>query len=159
MIVLKEIFSYDTISIGNEFDNFGYPYCYTSSNGLHIATTNEDIDAYLKYPSNVSGSHDCQEYKQSFPLEQNIAPLGLTFLNTSCILIAERGAFGKGTEHGYKISAVDFKNRQFSNYRSYMTGFASNTSVYGRPVDIARHNNQIFISDDFANVVYRLTVK
>jgi glucose/arabinose dehydrogenase len=41
--------------------------------------------------------------------------------------------------------------------RDFLTGFLTDQGVIGRPVDVAEADDAIYISDDYAGVIYRVT--
>lgn len=95
------------------------------------------------------------------------APLGLRFLKNDKLpkeyinsaLVALHGSWNSAIKVGYKVVAISHDKISNKYIESdFITGFLKNGIVRGRPVDIIEgKNNDIFISDDFAGMIYRVT--
>ena len=49
---------------------------------------------------------------------------------------------------------------RITNYTPFITGFMQNEETFGRPVAFAElADGSLLISDDFANVIYRVSAK
>lgn len=93
------------------------------------------------------------------------APLGITFLrniNTppayrNSALVALHGSWNRSAPDGYKVVSLHWGESGIES-RDFLTGFLQNDDVSGRPVDIAQGpNGDIYISDDFAGAIYRVS--
>lgn len=109
-------------------------------------------------------------------LQAHSAPLGLAFIPATAdfpkeywhdLLVAYHGSWNKTDPTGYKI--VRFKLDENGNYlgadstgspqaEDFISGWlTSDGEVLGRPVDILIKDGAIYISDDKAGVIYKIT--
>ena len=138
--LLGDEFPPDEIIIVRKGKHYGWPYC----NGDRIPDP------------------DFGEDKQEFctvtqpplvPLQAHSAPLGLRFIGGN-LLVAYHGSWNRSIPTGYKIVAIDPETREVSDW---ITGWLVQGKAWGRPVDVIEgQNGDIFISDDFAGVIYRV---
>ncbi len=103
-------------------------------------------------------------------LGAHVAPLGLSF-NTSkrfpaeywhSLFVAEHGSWNRSRKSGYRVIEVRFKNTRVESVRPFITGWldVKTDSAWGRPVDILElKDGSMLISDDYADVIYRVTHK
>ncbi len=91
------------------------------------------------------------------------APLGFRFLRKPppgferSALVALHGSWNRSTPDGYKVAALHWANDGKIEERDFLTGFLSDKGVIGRPVDVAEAPSAIYISDDYAGAIYRVT--
>jgi glucose/arabinose dehydrogenase/cytochrome c551/c552 len=93
------------------------------------------------------------------------APLGMHFLRhaipgfpQNTALVALHGSWNRSTPDGYKVVALRFQPDGSVKEEPFMTGFEENGNVIGRPVDVAQGpNGEIYVSDDYAGAIYRVT--
>jgi hypothetical protein len=75
------------------------------------------------------------------------------------MLVAYHGSWNRSTPTGYKI--VRFRLDESGKYlgrEDLVTGWLTGDGALGRPVDILiKPDRTIFISDDKAGVIYRMT--
>ncbi|MGZ5818160.1 MAG: PQQ-dependent sugar dehydrogenase [Burkholderiaceae bacterium] len=130
--------------------NFGYPYCH----GGTIA----DPEFGSKYP--------CDSFT---PPTQNLGPhvasLGMRFYTGkqfpseyhNQIFIAEHGSWNRSKKIGYRISVVKLNGDKALSYAPFATGWLSNETPWGRPVDVLTlPDGSLLISDDYAGAIYRI---
>ncbi|HRD68808.1 MAG TPA: PQQ-dependent sugar dehydrogenase [Legionella sp.] len=93
------------------------------------------------------------------------APLGLTFIKNpdsplyGKALIALHGSWNSSVKVGYKVIALSFANGKIVS-QDFITGFLKDGKVIGRPVHIAEgKEGELYLSDDFNGVIYRITTK
>lgn len=132
--------------------HFGYPYCHGG-----------DI-----LDPEFGASKTCDTYEKPVAkLGPHVAPLGLIFYtgeqfpNTykNQLFIAEHGSWNRDKKIGYRIKHV---NPIDSSQQVFIEGWLNDETqdVWGRPVDIeALPDGSLLISDDFADVIYRLQYK
>jgi glucose/arabinose dehydrogenase len=132
----------DEVNILRE-GNFGWPYCY--GNNIHDPTT----------ASFRGASSNCDGMIPSYiDLQAHSAPLGLAFWQDS-LLVAFHGSWNRSTPTGYKIVKINPETKQTEDF---LTGWLQNGQALGRPVDIlVKDDKELYISDDKAGVVYKLT--
>jgi len=136
--------------------HFGYPYCHQGD------TPDPDFGS----------KRNCNEFIAPVQnLGAHVAPLGCEFYTASMfpekfkqmIFIAEHGSWNREKKSGYKISLVEIAEDQSSKaYTDFATGWLDDESddVWGRPVDIEwMPDGSMLVSDDFADVIYRISYK
>ncbi len=151
----------DEVNLIQSGNHYGWPYCY----GQDTAD-----------PGFIDRADYCQNdvIPSAYEIKAHSAPLGLTFVPEASeeplvnfpneladnFLIALHGSWNRTIPTGYKIVRIDpeANNGQIFNF---ITGWLdSNGDVWGRPVGVGFDNNNImFISDDKAGVIYRVTYK
>ncbi|HSW89693.1 MAG TPA: PQQ-dependent sugar dehydrogenase [Patescibacteria group bacterium] len=135
----------DEINIFSEGGNYGWPNCY----GDKVFDTK-------------GASHDSSVCANTIPpvykIPAHSAPLGLTFDPDGNLLVAYHGSWNRSVPDGYKIVKLTVKGNSITGSQDFITGFISGNAVIGRPVDVEydSHDN-LFISDDKAGVIYRVT--
>ena len=133
--------------------HYGYPYCH----GGDIS----DPEFGSKYP--------CDDFvKPVQNLGPHVAPLGLKFYDGNMfpdeykgdVFIAEHGSWNRTKKIGYRISRVKIENNKSLGYEPFIYGWLEKdkNDAWGRPVDIVfLEDGSMLISDDYANVIYRVT--
>lgn len=155
----------DEINIIEQDKNYGWPVCY----GKNIHDNNFDKNTYIRNP--------CMEPFETpshIDIPAHSAPLGLAFVPEEGwpedywynALVAYHGSWNRSVPTGYKI--VRYKLDAQGKYlgeEDFITGWLNNPptggdSALGRPVDILiQPGGTIFISDDKAGVIYKVTRK
>lgn len=131
----------ETVVILKEAKHYGWPYCY--GNRLTDAEINKNNSKF-----------DCSKTEPPIlQFQAHSAPLGLDFLGTD-LLVAYHGSWNRSVPTGYKV--VKFAN---GTEQDFITGWYSDGEVWGRPADILvkKDTGEIFISDDKAGAIYKLT--
>ncbi|MCB0700550.1 MAG: sorbosone dehydrogenase family protein [Chitinophagales bacterium] len=131
--------------------NFGYPYCHGGD---------------IRDPD-FGDQHDCSEFTPPVQkLGPHVASLGVKFYTGNMfpasykgqILIAEHGSWNRTTPIGYRVTMVTLNGNNAVSYEPLAEGWLKNGNAWGRPVDILQlKDGSILVSDDFANVIYRIT--
>ncbi len=133
--------------------HFGYPYCHQGD---------------FKDPE-FGDKRSCDEFTAPAQnLGAHVAPLGIEFYTGKSfpekyakqIFIAEHGSWNRSKKSGYQISLLTLENNKVASYEPFITGWvdAAADSVWGRPVDIEwMPDGSMLISDDYANVIYRVS--
>jgi len=144
----------DEINFIEEGKNYGWPICY----GKNIHDTDFDKNVYIRNP--------CMEPFETpslVDLQAHSAPLGLVFYNGTAfpnqyqgkLFVTYHGSWNRQVPTGYKIVMIDLND--FS-VKDFATGWLQNSSVIGRPVDIANApDGSLFVSDDAAGKIYRIS--
>lgn len=102
--------------------------------------------------------------------QAHVAPLGIDFYSGNQFpaeyqndaFVAQHGSWNRSSPVGYRIVRVRFNGaNQAVSSEPFVEGWLrSNGAVTGRPVDLEElPDGSLLISDDAANVVYRLTYK
>ncbi|MEO5582917.1 MAG: PQQ-dependent sugar dehydrogenase, partial [Saprospiraceae bacterium] len=134
--------------------HFGYPYCHQGD---------------LPDPE-FGAKKSCSECTPpARKLRAHVAPLGLEFykgkqfpsMYSKQILLAEHGSWNRKVPQGYRISLVKLdKNQNVISYEAFAEGWLQNDKAWGRPVDLEQMpDGSMLVSDDFANVIYRISYK
>lgn len=130
--------------------HFGYPYC-------HQGDTPDD---------KLAGSHTCDEFTPpAVKMGAHTAPLGLTFYTgkqfpaayKNRLIIAEHGSWNRSSPVGYQLSMVNV-DEGAREKEIFASGWLEDGEAWGRPVDIEQMpDGAILVSDDFADVIYRIS--
>ncbi|MFY7919202.1 MAG: PQQ-dependent sugar dehydrogenase [Chryseotalea sp.] len=136
--------------------HFGYPYC-------HGGTISDP---------EFGSKRACTEFtKPAQNLGPHVAPLGLKFYTGTMfpevyknqLFIAEHGSWNRSKKIGYRVSLVKVKdNKEATSYETFASGWLDEATQksWGRPVDVlVLADGSMLVSDDQANVVYRITYK
>lgn len=134
--------------------HFGYPYCHGG--------TIKDPEFGSKRP--------CKDFTvPAQNLGPHTAPLGLKFYTGSMfpqqyknqLFIAEHGSWNRSKKIGYRISLVSIQdNSKATKYETFAQGWLDDETqkYWGRPVDVLLlKDGSMLVSDDHANVIYRIT--
>ena len=94
--------------------------------------------------------------------QAHVAPLSLTFVEGSlpglenAALVALHGSWNRSSKVGYKLVSLHWDGDNITE-RDFAVGFEENENVFGRPVDVVEGpDGAIYVSDDFAGVIYRI---
>lgn len=94
------------------------------------------------------------------------APLGVHFLRNAktpagyerTALVALHGSWNRRTPDGYKVVALQWTPDGRIVERDFLTGFLGTEGIIGRPAFVTEGpDGAIFVSDDYAGVIYRVT--
>ncbi|MEK7125267.1 MAG: PQQ-dependent sugar dehydrogenase [Patescibacteria group bacterium] len=142
---------------------YGWPFCY----GKQVRDTKfnpEKVDR-------IDISSDCTQTQSShIEIPAHSAPLGLAFIPSAGgwprewrndLLVAYHGSWNRSEKTGYKIVRYNLDDQgRMLGVEDFMTGFLENNRVNGRPVDLKFDNTgTLYVTDDFAGVIYRITLK
>lgn len=136
--------------------HFGYPYCHGG--------TVKDPEFGNKRP--------CSEFvKPVQALGAHVAPLGIKFYTgkqfpeeyRNQIILAEHGSWDRSKMNGRRLVLLklDASGKPLS-YDTFASGWLDDASqkVWGRPVDvILLKDGSLLVSDDYADVIYRISYK
>ena len=95
-------------------------------------------------------------------------PIGVTFLDKTNFpaeykndaIVALHGSWNRAQLSGYKLVRVKFNGDNPAEVVDFATGWLKNNQASGRPVDvIAGPDGALYVSDDGANVIYRISYK
>lgn len=135
--------------------HFGYPYCHGGT---------------IKDPE-FGNKRPCSDFtKPAQNLGAHVAPLGLKFSTGPMfpetyrgnLFIAEHGSWNRTRKSGYRLSLVRVTAGKATAYETFASGWLDEASqkAWGRPVDIIwLPDGSMLVSDDYANVIYRITYK
>ncbi|MHB8790128.1 MAG: PQQ-dependent sugar dehydrogenase [Desulfobulbaceae bacterium] len=148
----------DEINIIRDGHDYGWPYCYGRNQPDHEFTGSaEDPSCRSQTPSHID-------------IQAHAAPLGLDFFPSEgwpekyqgSLLVAFHGSWNRSMPIGYKVTLFRLApGGEYIGQEDFITGWLTdkNTSL-GRPVDIRiLPGGVLYISDDKAGVIYRLTLR
>lgn len=151
----------DEINIIEEDKNYGWPICY----GKNIHDYDFDKNVYIRNPCMAPF-----ETPSHIDIPAHSAPLGLTFIPEEGwpeeywhnLLVAYHGSWNRSEPTGYKV--VRYKLDAKGNYlgeEDFISGWLTKSGeVAGRPVGIVSlPGGTIYISDDKAGVIYKVSTK
>lgn len=135
--------------------HFGFPYC-------HAGT--------VKDPE-FGGNRKCSEFTPpAQPLGPHVAPLGLKFYTGDMfpssyknqIIVARHGSWNRSKKSGHDVNLVKLEGNKVVGQEVFASGWLDDATqkVWGRPVDVlVMADGSLLISDDQANVIYRVSYK
>jgi glucose/arabinose dehydrogenase len=133
--------------------NFGYPYCHGGD---------------IKDPE-FGNKHACSEFTPpTQKLGPHVAAIGMRFYTGKMfpqeyrnqIFIAEHGSWNRSTPIGYRISVVRVDGDKAASYQTFAEGWLQGAKAWGRPADVlVMPDGSMLVSDDEADVIYRITYK
>ena len=162
----------EEINIVEEGKHYGWPYCYGHQVYDIDFDTSKKVEEFCKTtePSHI-------EY------QAHSAPLGLAFIPTNVVnpfatanklttsvwpeeyaddlLVAYHGSWNRTEPTGYKIVRMKLDAKgSYEGAEDFITGWLRDREVSGRPVDLLFDaDGTLYISDDKAGVIYRVTQK
>jgi glucose/arabinose dehydrogenase len=135
--------------------HFGYPYCHEGS---------------VKDPE-FGNKRPCSEFVPPVQkLGPHVAPLGLKFYTGNIfpqsyrnrIFVARHGSWNRSKKIGYDVSMVKIQDNKSQGMEIFATGWLDDEAqkAWGRPVDVLiLPDGSMLVSDDTANVIYRISYK
>lgn len=133
--------------------HFGYPYC-------HQGDT-PDPEFGHKRP--------CSDFvAPAQKVGPHVAPLGVEFYTgqqfpttyQKQLFVAEHGSWNRSKKSGYKLSLATIQNDKVVKYEPFAEGWLNKEKdeAWGRPVDVELlPDGSMLLSDDFADVIYRIS--
>ncbi len=135
--------------------HFGYPYCHEGG---------------VKDPE-FGDKRPCSDFVA--PVQKmgpHVAPLGLKFYTGSMfpaayknqLFIARHGSWNRKQKIGYDLSLVKLNGDKSAGHEVFASGWLDEKEQksWGRPVDVlVAPDGALFVSDDQAGVIYRITYK
>jgi glucose/arabinose dehydrogenase len=133
---------------------YGWPDCFASAG------------RYLPDPE-LPGSGQCADFAlPMLEIPPHSAPLGLAFYTgrsfpgpyRGSLFVAYHGSRPGLLASGYKVVRIAFARGQPTSVEDFVTGWRAGKDTRGRPVDVlVGMDGSLFISDDHAGVVHRVT--
>jgi glucose/arabinose dehydrogenase len=135
---------------------YGWPYF----NGDNIPDPDMGADPHATQRQPTAPAHDFRAHN---------APLGMTFLAAQGLptqyqrsaLVALHGSWNRSKPDGYKVVSLHWRGDGIDSgieERDFLTGFNRDGDISGRPVDVAQGpDGAIYISDDYAGAIYRVS--
>jgi glucose/arabinose dehydrogenase len=135
----------EEVNIIEQGKHYGWPYCY----GNHIWDRNFAKKDQAFCDTTVDPTVSMQAHS---------APLGLRWGPDGALYVAFHGSWNRTVPTGYKVVRIEKKEGEGYVVKDYVTGWLEGTKSWGRPVDVIFDDaGNLYISDDSAGVVYRLS--
>ena len=145
---------------------YGWPFCY----GQQVKDNKFKPNPYTR----IDIPTDCQQTESAYlEIPAHSAPLGLAFITDKSwpsdwqddLLVAYHGSWNRSEPTGYKIVrfVLDADGNPVKDaagkplVEDFLVGWLDGGKVSGRPVDLKFNQGSLYISDDYAGVVYRVT--
>jgi glucose/arabinose dehydrogenase len=131
---------------------YGWPYV----NGFGVA----DPDLGGEYAGDPVPTHPVHGFRP------HNAPLGIHFVRAAKLpagyertaLVALHGSWNRSTPDGYKVAALRWRDDGTIEESDFLTGFLNDEGIIGRPAFVTEGpDGAIYVSDDYAGVVYRVS--
>jgi glucose/arabinose dehydrogenase len=129
---------------------YGWPYVH----GFGVVDPEYGGDQGQRIANSIAPAHGFRAHN---------APLGIRFLRKPApgfersALVALHGSWNRSKADGYKVVSLHWNTEGKIEERDFLTGFLSDQGAIGRPVDVAEAGDAIYVSDDYAGVIYRVT--
>ncbi|OGN07976.1 MAG: hypothetical protein A2750_01670 [Candidatus Yanofskybacteria bacterium RIFCSPHIGHO2_01_FULL_45_42] len=142
---------------------YGWPFCYGKR--IQDKTFHPDKFERIDIPQN------CSETEPSaIDIPAHSAPLGLAFITSdkwpkewkNQLLVAYHGSWNRSAPTGYKIVRFPLGTKgeipAKIQAEDFVAGWLKDGKVLGRPVDLKfGPDGALYVSDDFAGIIYRIT--
>ncbi|MBC59698.1 MAG: sorbosone dehydrogenase, partial [Gammaproteobacteria bacterium] len=133
--------------------HFGFPYIHQGD---------------LPDPNFGRGKHSDDFVPPVLKLGAHVAPLGMVFYRggsfpesfNNTLFWAEHGSWNRRAKSGYRVMMghISDDNSTITENAPFVNGWLQGQNNWGRPVDVLNMpDGSILISDDMANVIYRVT--
>jgi glucose/arabinose dehydrogenase len=135
----------EEVNIIEQGKYYGWPYCY----GNHIWDKSFGKRDQAFCDTTVDPTVSMQAHS---------APLGLRWGPDGALYVAFHGSWNRTVPTGYKVVRIEKKEGEGYVVKDYITGWLEGTKSWGRPVDVIFDaDGNLYISDDSAGIVYRLS--
>jgi glucose/arabinose dehydrogenase len=146
----------DEINILKDGGNYGWPICY----GANVHDTAFDKNTYIRNPC-----MEPFEIPAEVELQAHSAPLGLAFFPAEWpveyrgdLVVAYHGSWNRTTPTGYSLRHIKINAKgDVEGQEDFLTGWLDGSVASGRPADVLFRGKDLFVSDDKAGVIYRIT--
>ena len=138
--------------INNDGDFFGYPYKHAS-------------DVFDPKYGNIMVNKEFND--PILELGAHVAPTGIAFYDGNTfpedyknnLFITLHGSWNRSKKVGYKVISVSFDDEgNYESHDDFVSGWLQGQEVTGRPSAVfVKSDGSLLISDDKANVIYRIT--
>ncbi|MHB8781548.1 MAG: PQQ-dependent sugar dehydrogenase [Candidatus Geothermincolia bacterium] len=145
----------DELNIIRDGNDYGWPTCYGAN------THDEEFDT-----REYNGDPCAGKVPAQVELQAHSAPLGLAFLPQDWpepyggnLVVAFHGSWNRSERTGYKLVLVRLSgNGAHEGTDDFITGWLQpNGDVLGRPAGVSFHDGVLYVTDDDAGDVYRIT--
>ena len=145
----------EELNIIHQGKHYGWPYCYESQ----------------IFDKDFGENYDCSKTEvPAYTFTAHMAPLGMAFYQKgslhehyeNSVFIAFHGSWNRSVPAGYKVLRLILDtNGNILSHEDFITGWLRKSGKPdGRPVDIEQSpEGDLYLSDDYLGVVYRITKK
>lgn len=145
----------------------------TPPDELNVATK---AGMHFGYPYIHAGTIPDPEFGKGHSADKYVAPaktltphggtLGIEFYTASMFpsayrnqaFIAEHGSWNRTEPIGYRVMVAKINGNQVTSFEPFAQGWLKDGKAWGRPVDVLQMpDGALLVSDDFANLVYRIS--
>ena len=145
----------EELNIIQQGKHYGWPYCYESQ----------------IFDKDFGENYDCSKTEvPAYTFTAHMAPLGMAFYQKgslhehyeNSVFIAFHGSWNRSVPAGYKVLRLILDtNGNILSHEDFITGWLRKSGKPdGRPVDIEQSpEGDLYLSDDYLGVVYRITKK
>ena len=145
----------EELNIIRQGNHYGWPYCYENR----------------RWDDDFGKKYDCTKTEPpAHTFTAHMAPLGLAFYQkgtlperyNDSLFIAFHGSWNRSVPAGYKVVRVKLNKRgKIVLHKDFISGWLQQGgNKTGRPVDLEQSpDGDLYLSDDFLGVVYRITGK
>ena len=149
----------DEINVIKGGANYGWPNCY----GKNIHDDEFDKKTYVRNPC-----LEPLEIGSKVDIQAHSAPLGLDFVPEEAfwpedynydLIVALHGSWNRTEPTGYKLIRVKLDAQgNYQGTEDFVTGWLTfSGGVLGRPVDVMFMNGSLYVTDDKAGVIYKIS--
>lgn len=145
----------DEVNVIESGKDYGWPFCYGQK--VHDK----------KFDSSSAAATRCQNSTPTkIDLQAHSAPLGLAFVTDPTwpadwqndLIVAYHGSWNRTTPTGYMLVRHKFNtDGKYEGVEEFITGWLAGSGALGRPVDVVFQGANLYISDDRAGVIYRIS--
>lgn len=133
----------DEVNLIEEGNDYGWPYCY----GDNVRDS--------KFKPGEKMSYCTTTVAPKYEFQAHVAPLGITYIDNSTLLVAQHGSWNRSTKVGYQIVKISNFAGNLTGEETFLAGWLNKDEVLGRPVDLLlTKTGNLFITDDYSGVVY-----
>ena len=145
----------EELNIIQQGKHYGWPYCYESQT----------------FDKDFGHTYDCSKTEvPAYTFTAHMAPLGMAFYQKgtlhehyeNSVFIAFHGSWNRSVPAGYKVLRLRLDaTGNILSHEDFITGWLRKSGASdGRPVDIEQSpEGDLYLSDDYLGVVYRITKK
>lgn len=146
----------DEVNIIDQGGDYGWPYCYAKNVHDDFFDPRRTVSCQDKIPSQID-------------IQAHSAPLGLAFVPNGSswpeeyrgnLLVAFHGSWNRSVPTGYKVVSYRFDGQDNPlAAEDFIAGWLVGASVLGRPVALVFEGDALYLSDDKAGVIYKISYR
>ncbi len=142
----------DELNLISQGGFYGWPYF----NGNNVPDVDHGDDRRASELTPIAPAHNFQAH---------VAPLSINFLKhqtgtplEGAAMVGQHGSWNRETKIGYRVVSLHWGEDGSITQKTFAAGFEKDDDVIGRPVDVIEApDGTLYISDDYAGAIYRVT--